>query len=262
MALFPLSPAIAPRGIWRIVALAAVALAIATTVACGASSPPDPAQPPADVAPAEQPGAATQGSSQPMADRQAPGEPSPSSTGASAGAAPATRAQPVTAQPVGDPPVSPETTSGPDPEAAAYDQQPLSGELAGQDAAPAADTASAIAVVVQPEPAEQPAESQDAQASQAPPVGASPANPADAPAVQPPPPATAAPASTQPPAPTAPAPTAPPAPVVQEPLPDIGHQVGNRIPDITLELFGGSTVSTGELVEQGKPTFLFFTATT
>ena len=58
------------------------------------------------------------------------------------------------------------------------------------------------------------------------------------------------------------APTNTPTPVALEPLPDVGNQVGNRVPDITLELFGGATVSTSGLIEQGKPTFLFFTSTT
>lgn len=77
--------------------------------------------------------------------------------------------------------------------------------------------------------------------------------------VQPAPTATSAPAPTQAAEPT---PTDAPTPVPQEPLPEVGNKVGNRIPDITLELFGGDTVSTAGLVEQGKPTFLFFTATT
>lgn len=74
-----------------------------------------------------------------------------------------------------------------------------------------------------------------------------------------------APQPTAAPDPTAvevPAATEAPAPVVQEPLPPVGNKVGNLIPDVTLELFGGSTVSTSSLAEQGKPTFLFFFATT
>ena len=80
-----------------------------------------------------------------------------------------------------------------------------------------------------------------------------------------PPTAARGPEPTAAPAPTstdAPVPTDTPVPVVAEPLPEVGNKVGNRIPDITLELFGGDTVSTTGLVEQGKPTFLFFTATT
>jgi hypothetical protein len=64
----------------------------------------------------------------------------------------------------------------------------------------------------------------------------------------------------------APDPTAEPqattAPVAKEPMAEVGHQVGNRIPDFTLDLVGGATVSTINLVEEGKPTFLFFTSTT
>jgi hypothetical protein len=74
-----------------------------------------------------------------------------------------------------------------------------------------------------------------------------------------------APQPTGAPAPTAvevPAATEAPAPVVQEPLPPVGNKVGNRIPDVSLELFDGTTVSTASLAEQGKPTFLFFFATT
>lgn len=44
--------------------------------------------------------------------------------------------------------------------------------------------------------------------------------------------------------------------------PEPGHQVGNRIPDFTLELADGRTVAAADLVEQGQPTFLFFWATT
>ena len=57
-------------------------------------------------------------------------------------------------------------------------------------------------------------------------------------------------------------PTATGAPVVQEPLPEIGNRVGSRIPDFTLELADGATVTSASLVGQGRPTFLFFFATT
>jgi hypothetical protein len=63
------------------------------------------------------------------------------------------------------------------------------------------------------------------------------------------------------PEPTA-APQAPEAPVAVDALPDVGNQVGNRIPDFTLDLVGGPTVSSVSLVEEGKATFLFFTSTT
>lgn len=42
---------------------------------------------------------------------------------------------------------------------------------------------------------------------------------------------------------------------------DIGNQVGYRIPDFTLELADGSTVTSSGLVEEGRPTYLFFWAT-
>ena len=41
----------------------------------------------------------------------------------------------------------------------------------------------------------------------------------------------------------------------------IGIKVGNRIPDVSMRLTDGSTVSTGSLIGEGKPTFLFFFAT-
>ncbi len=41
-----------------------------------------------------------------------------------------------------------------------------------------------------------------------------------------------------------------------------GAQVGRRIPSFTLELFQGRTVTSNELMAEGKPTFLFFWATT
>ncbi len=53
-----------------------------------------------------------------------------------------------------------------------------------------------------------------------------------------------------------------PAPAAAESLPDVGNEVGNRIPDITLDLVGGATVSSVSLIEEGQPTFLFFTSTT
>ena len=46
--------------------------------------------------------------------------------------------------------------------------------------------------------------------------------------------------------------------VVAEP----GAEVGDRIPDFTLELADGSRVTAGKLVSRGQPTFLFFWATT
>lgn len=56
------------------------------------------------------------------------------------------------------------------------------------------------------------------------------------------------------------APVEPAAPAV--PLPEIGHQVGYRIPDFTLELAAGGVVTAADLTAAGRPTFLFFFATT
>ena len=42
---------------------------------------------------------------------------------------------------------------------------------------------------------------------------------------------------------------------------DIGNQVGYQVPDFTLTLVDGSSVTSAELVSSGRPTFLFFWAT-
>ena len=44
--------------------------------------------------------------------------------------------------------------------------------------------------------------------------------------------------------------------------PEPGHRVGNRIPAFTLELADGRTVAAADLIADGRPTFLFFWATT
>ena len=44
--------------------------------------------------------------------------------------------------------------------------------------------------------------------------------------------------------------------------PEPGHRVGNRIPDFTLELADGRAVAAADLIAAGRPTFLFFWATT
>ena len=51
-------------------------------------------------------------------------------------------------------------------------------------------------------------------------------------------------------------------PAVESSLPDAGNKVGYRIPDFTLELVDGEKVSSETLLAEGKPTFLFFFATT
>ncbi len=42
---------------------------------------------------------------------------------------------------------------------------------------------------------------------------------------------------------------------------ETGNQVGNRVPDFTLLLDDGSSVTSSSLVEAGQPTYLFFWAT-
>ena len=63
------------------------------------------------------------------------------------------------------------------------------------------------------------------------------------------------------------APASPTAPVVPsetagvEPVPAsyvVGNDVGERIPDFAITLVDGSTVTSGELLAQEQPTFLFF----
>ena len=51
-------------------------------------------------------------------------------------------------------------------------------------------------------------------------------------------------------------------PVVEQAVVETGQEVGNRIPEFTLALADGTTVSATSLVEQGQPAFLFFFATT
>ena len=43
--------------------------------------------------------------------------------------------------------------------------------------------------------------------------------------------------------------------------PDIGNQVGYQIPEFTLELADGSSITSSGMVEGGRPTYLFFWAT-
>ena len=38
----------------------------------------------------------------------------------------------------------------------------------------------------------------------------------------------------------------------------VGNRVGSRVPSFTISLLDGGTVSSDELVNQGRPTFLFF----
>ena len=43
---------------------------------------------------------------------------------------------------------------------------------------------------------------------------------------------------------------------------DVGHQVGEYVPEFSLELIDGQTVTATSQVTEGRPTFLFFWATT
>ena len=42
----------------------------------------------------------------------------------------------------------------------------------------------------------------------------------------------------------------------------VGHQIGNVVPEFTLALADGSTITSTQLVNGSRPTFLFFFATT
>ena len=142
-------------------------------------------------------------------------------------------------------------------------------------AAPAAQVASAqpqpadtapLANPANPEPAAK-AMPGAAAAEPAPAEAAMPAAPAaQAEPVEPagPEPVVPAAASAAPAEPAAPEPepvvqAEPAAPVV--PLPEVGTQVGYRIPDFTLELAEGGTVTAADLTAAGRPVFLFFFAT-
>ncbi|MYC30245.1 MAG: hypothetical protein F4X65_09170 [Chloroflexi bacterium] len=45
------------------------------------------------------------------------------------------------------------------------------------------------------------------------------------------------------------------------PAANVGNKVGYQVPEFTLTLADGRNVTSGELVNSGKPTFLFFWAT-
>lgn len=51
-------------------------------------------------------------------------------------------------------------------------------------------------------------------------------------------------------------------PSVAEPMVETGNEVGDRIPDFTLDLADGTRVTSASLNEQGEPAFLFFFSTT
>ena len=46
--------------------------------------------------------------------------------------------------------------------------------------------------------------------------------------------------------------------VVSAPLTSVGIQVGDRITPFTLRLVDGSTLTSGDILSQNRPTFLFF----
>ena len=240
---------------WLVPGLAG--LLLVACLACQADSPPEQQAPAVEVTQGTQPSQPVAGAQPAIQSGQAGVQTSQAvvqpATAASTGSVAPTDSQP---QVVIASPHSPEVPSV----ARTMEQQPAAEAVpaAASQSPSNAEPALAAAVVAQPEPAAEPAQP----AAPRPQPGANPANPAEAPAVQPPvqpQPATAQPAPT---ATSVPPPADTPTPVIAEPLPDVGNRVGNRIPDITLELFGGATVSTSNLVEQGKPTFLFFTATT
>ena len=236
------------RGWRRIIALGFLSSLLALTLACSsAAQPQEPASPNNEAEQVQSSPAAAQPSAELESVSQTQSIPAQPSAESSA------RAEtPVTAG------------AGPQPQ--------QSTELAvAQEVLPDQPTGSpeATAVAVEPQPAaiavvpefreEPPAEPTEAmnpgQGSTVPREATATA----APWVEPAPNPTPAPAPTSTVAPT---PTEASAPVAPEPLPEVGSKVGNRIPDVTLELFDGTTVSTAGLVAEGKPTFLFFFATT
>jgi hypothetical protein len=49
--------------------------------------------------------------------------------------------------------------------------------------------------------------------------------------------------------------------VPSQELPPIGSQVGNTVPEFTLNLLDGASITSAELMNQDRPSFLFFHAT-
>ena len=154
--------------------------------------------------------------------------------------APATELQPTlaVAVPVQQEPVPTAETTGP---TSAQPAEPAPGAAADPN-----PTTAPMAKNLQPATAEPPA----AKATLAP-AGLTQTAPATA-IPSPGPTPTAAPTPAEPPT-TAPGP---------EPLLEVGHQVGHRIADFSMELVGGAMVTPAGLAEQGRPAFLFFFATT
>ena len=239
-----------PHGLrWPLkpVALGASALLLALVLACGAAEQPQ--EPATQAEPASQ-----------TAPAQPAGQPQ-------AAAESATRAETSESMVKSENTMRPEIRSQVEPATAKEMpvDQPASAEVAVEKTAEGQPEPVVKAMEPQAQPAAattEPAAPRQEPASPAQPTEAEPAQVTE-PTSEP----VAAPQPTQVPAPQptavpAPQPTATPVAVVVEPTPEVGNKVGNRVPDIGLELVGGSMVSTSGLIEQGKPTFLFFTSTT
>ena len=232
---------------FKVVALGASALLLALALACGAAEQPQ--EPALQAEPANQ---------------AVPDQPVGQPQGAS---------EPAIETPAGDSTVKSESTMKPETgvqvENATAQEMPVDKPASAEVVVEKAAEAQPEPVVKAMEPQAQPAAetTEPASPQQEPVVPAQPTEAAPAQVTEPTSEPVAAPQPTQAPAqqPTAvppPQPTATPVAVVVEPPPEVGNKVGNRVPDIGLELVGGSMVSTSGLIEQGKPTFLFFTSTT
>lgn len=232
---------------FNVVALGALALLLALALACGAAEQPQ--EPALQAEPANQ-----------AAPNQIVGQPQAAS-------------ELAIETPAGESAVKSENTMKPEAgiqleNATAKEMpvdKPASAEVVVEKAAEAQPEPVVKAVEPQVRPAAETTE--PAAPKQGPVVPAQPTEAVPAQVTEPTSEPVAAPQPTQAPAqqPTAvppPQPTATPVAVVIEPPPEVGNKVGNRVPDIGLELVGGSMVSTSALIEQGKPTFLFFTSTT
>ena len=260
MRTFTRGPAPRWRRSWRMVALGATAVLLALAIACGAAEQPQqPAQPAgqtSQVQPAQpevdsrQPAESATGGQTTSMEQAADGM-AKADKGMGAETGSQSQAEPMAAKEM-----TKEMTS--DHPASSEGMMDKAAEPQPEPMAKAMDT-----------PGQQAAESTEAMASHQ-----EPAEPKDAggneATVETVPEPTAAPQATQAPAAveTAPEPAAvpeatqAPAPLVVEPVAEVGNEVGNRLSEITLELVGGSTVSTSSLISEGKPTFLFFTSTT
>ena len=232
---------------FNVVAVGASALLLALALACGAAEQPQ--EPALQAEPANQ-----------IAPNQPVGQPQAAS-------------DPAIETPAGESAVKSENTMNPEAgtkvENATAKEMPVDKPASAEVVVEKASEAQPEPMVKAVEPQVQPAAEtmEPAAPKQEPVVPAQPTEAAPAQVTEPTSEPVAAPQPTQAPAqqPTAvppPQPTATTVAVVVEPPPEVGNKVGNRVPDIGLELVGGSMVSTSGLIEQGKPTFLFFTSTT